>query len=122
MPGGHDVLPRGKFRTTAGAKISKSTLRSLPGCTTSTERMVVSGNNHDREYLKNLVDQIPEEFYDRIGAFLQRLIDEEEGGKAYVLPAISLKARLVESVAQIDRGEGIPHEEIEAILDGWIAE
>ncbi len=35
---------------------------------------------------------------------------------------VQARTRLQDSLDQIDRGEGIPHDEIEAMMDQWIEE
>lgn len=54
-----------------------------------------------------LPDMAAENDFDRIAVEVKR---------------VQARARLQDSLDQIDRGEGIPHDEIEAMMDQWIEE
>lgn len=64
-----------------------------------------------KQELLKMVEALPEEGepdgFDRIAAEVQ---------------FFNRRTRLLESIDQIDRGEGIPHEEIEAMMDKWLEE
>lgn len=64
-----------------------------------------------KQELLKMVEALPEggppDGYDRIAAEVQ---------------FFNRRTRLLESIDEIDRGGGIPHEEIEAMMDQWLEE
>lgn len=64
-----------------------------------------------KQELLKLVEALPEEAspdgFERIAVEVER---------------VRFRAKIQRGLAQLDRGEGIPHEEIEAMIDGWLEE
>lgn len=75
-----------------------------------------------RSDLKKLIDAAPESELPTIGSFISFVIDQSQRKELLLEPPDDVKARIQLGLDQIERGEGIPHEEIEAMIEEWLRE